>query len=250
MWQALYEELAPKGLEIIAIALDTAGVPAVREWIRPSDLGSRPKEMLDLMGWDASLASRAAVPKYTCLIDERHITSELYDFVNVPMSVWIDERGRIVRPSESAGAGDSFRKLDPATFSLPADAAAAGKRRRSVYVDALRDWVAKGEKSEHVLSAEEARARIEGPSDKEAQAAVEYRLGEFLFHTGRLEAAKPHLAEAVRLHPSSWSYRRNHHMLDPGAVGELNAGPEFWEAVQALGDKPYYRPIRMKGITD
>jgi hypothetical protein len=39
-------------------------------------------------------------------------------------------------------------------------------------------------------------------------------------------------------------------MLDPGSVGELNAGPEFWQAVQALGDRPYYVPIKMKGITD
>jgi hypothetical protein len=206
--------------------------------------------MLDLMGWGADLASRAAVPEFPCLIDERHVVAELYGFVNVPMAVWIDERGRIVRPAESAGAGDSFRKLDPATFSLPPDAAAAGKQRRSVYVDALRDWVAKGEKSEHALSADEARRRMQGPSEDVARAAAEYRLGEILYRTGRLDAAKPHLAEAVRLHPDNWSYRRNHHMLDPGSVGELNAGPEFWEAVQALGDRPYYVPIKMKGISD
>jgi hypothetical protein len=234
---------------MIAIALDTGGVPAVREWIRPSDLASRPKEMLDLMGWDASLASRAAVPTYPCLIDERHLVAELYGFVNVPMAVWIDERGRIVRPSESAGAGDSFRRLDPATFTIPPEDAAAGKHRRGVYVDALRDWAAKGEQSEHVLSAAEARKRIEPPNEDIARAAAEYRVGEHLYRTGRLADAKPHLAEAVRLHPENWSYRRNHHMLEPGTVGELNAGPEFWEAVSALGDKPYYRPIRMKGIT-
>jgi hypothetical protein len=182
------------------------------------------------------------------LIDERHLVAELYGFVNVPMAVWIDERGRIVRPAEAAGAGDSFRKLDPATFTVPPEDAAAGKRRRSVYVDALRDWVAKGDRSEHALGADEARRRIQGPTENVARAAAEYRVGEYLYRTGRLAAAKPHLAEAVRLHPDNWSYRRNHHMLEPGSVGELNAGPEFWEAVVALGDRPYYPPIDMKGI--
>jgi hypothetical protein len=31
-------------------------------------------------------------------------------------------------------------------------------------------------------------------------------------------------------------------MLDPASVGELNAGPEFWAAVDALGDEPFYPP--------
>jgi hypothetical protein len=29
-------------------------------------------------------------------------------------------------------------------------------------------------------------------------------------------------------------------MLDPGSIGELNAGPGFWAAVDALGDTPFY----------
>jgi hypothetical protein len=246
----VYDELGPKGLELIAVALDTGGAAAVREWIRPSDLASRPMEMMQLMGWSTDLAKRAAKPTFPCLIDERHLVAELYDLVNVPMAVWIDERGRIVRPAEPAGAGDSFRKLDPATFSLPPDAAEAGRRRRSVYVDALRDWVEKGERSVHALSPEEVRGRIHGPSENDARAAAEYRLGEFLYREGALEAAKRHLAEAVRLRPQSWNYRRNHWMLDPGSVGELNAGPEFWSAVQALGERPYYAPIDMAGMPD
>jgi hypothetical protein len=233
---------------MIAVALDTGGASAAREWIRPSDLASRPKEMMELMGWSGDLVGRAAPPAFPCLIDERHLVAELYDLVNVPMAVWIDERGHIVRPAEAAGAGDSFRKLDLATFSLPPEVAEVGKRRRSVYVDALRDWVEKGEKSAYALPPEEARKRSLGPSENDARAAAEYRLGEFLYRSGSLEAAKRHLAEAVRLRPQSWNYRRNHWMLDPASVGELNAGPEFWAAVQALGDLPYYPPIDMKGM--
>ncbi|MBI2963551.1 MAG: hypothetical protein HYY35_07335 [Deltaproteobacteria bacterium] len=233
---------------MIAVALDTAGGAAVREWIRPSDLASRPKEMMELMGWGPELVARAAAPTFPCLIDERHLLAELYDLVNVPMAVWIDERGRIVRPAEPAGAGDSFRKLDMATFTVPPEAAELGRKRRGVYVDALRDWVEKGDRSEHALAPEEVRRRVRGPSGEHARAAAEYRLGVFLYRAGRLEAAKRHLAEAVRLRPESWNYRRNHWMLDPGAVGELNAGPEFWQAVQALGERDYYAPIDMAGM--
>ena len=34
-------------------------------------------------------------------------------------------------------------------------------------------------------------------------------------------------------------------MLDPESIGELNAGPDFWEAVDALGDAPYYEPAAL-----
>jgi hypothetical protein len=47
------------------------------------------------------------------------------------------------------------------------------------------------------------------------------------------------MAEARRLHPESWSYRRQTWELEePGKAG----GPEFWAAVDALGDRPYYPP--------
>ena len=42
--------------------------------------------------------------------------------VNVPTAVWIDERGKIVRPSEPAGVTDAFRKMDRNNFSIPTDA--------------------------------------------------------------------------------------------------------------------------------
>ena len=47
------------------------------------------------MGWDDDFTSRAGVPQYPCLIDQKHIVGELYEFINVPMVVWIDEKGRV-----------------------------------------------------------------------------------------------------------------------------------------------------------
>ena len=67
--------------------------------------------------------------------------------VNVPTAVWIDERGKIVRPSEPAGVTDAFRKMNRTNFSIPTDAMNELQAKRKAYQDAIRDWVAKGAKS-------------------------------------------------------------------------------------------------------
>ena len=72
------------------------------------------------------------------LIDEKQIVTQKYNMVNVPTGVWIDERGRIVRPNEVAFIDDrfkSFTKMDSAP-----------------YIDAIRDWVSNGPKSVYALS--------------------------------------------------------------------------------------------------
>ena len=54
-------------------------------------------------------------------------------------------------------------------------------------------------------------------------------------------------AEASRLHPESWTIWRQ--AAEKDASG-LAAGPEFWARVDSLGDRPYHRPIDMKGLRD
>ena len=144
VWQGIYEETRDKGFVILGIALDIAGEAVVREFIRPAAAGDMPQAIQDIMGWDAELAKRAGVPTYPCLIDCDHVVAELYGVVNVPTAVWIDEAGRIVRPPEPAGVSDGFRTMNTTTFEMPAEAAADNKRRRRIYVDALRDWIAEG----------------------------------------------------------------------------------------------------------
>ena len=39
----------------------------------------------------------AAGATHPSLIDTAHVTDELFGFVNVPMAVWIDEAGTLVR---------------------------------------------------------------------------------------------------------------------------------------------------------
>jgi hypothetical protein len=208
-----------------------------------------PQTILDIMGWDAQLAKRAGVPTYPCLIDREHVVAERYGMVNVPTAVWIDEAGRIVRPSEPAGMSDGFRAMDTTTFEMPAEAAADTKRRRRIYVEALRDWIAKGVKSEHALVPEEVLRRMAGPTRSEALADAHFRVGAYLHRSGRPDAARPHLEEAVRLRPESWSFRRQAIVLsDPALTGQVAATPGYWEAVTSLGDGHYYAPIEMRGM--
>lgn len=242
MWQVIYEELRQDGLEIIAVAFDTAGKKAVESKILATDIAERPALLARLMGWAPDLWAKQAPPTYPCLIDEAHLVGELYGMVNVPQGVWIDEEGRIVRPAESAGTSDMVRHMNRATFEVPDEAAAKGAAIRNTYIDALRDWVRNGAASPYALPANEVRRRMLGPADADVRAATHVKLGRYLYAKGALDAAKRQFQEAVNLCPQKWNYRRQLNMLDPEKVGELNAGPEFWAAVDALGDVPYYPP--------
>ena len=227
---------------IIAVAFDTGGVAAVREWIRPAAPTQLPKELLDIMGWDDTLSRKAATPTYPCLIDEKHLVAERYNMVNVPTAVWINETGRIVRPAESAGASDGFRTIDRTTFAMSAEVAAAGKQARQHYIEAIRDWVAKGDTSVYALAPDDVRRRMHRRTESAALAAVNFRLGHYLYQQGHRQEAQWYFAEATRLQPESWSFKRQSWELEePGKA----SGPEFWAAVDALGEKPYYPPVNL-----
>ena len=249
VWQVIYEELRGEGLEIIAVAFDTGGKAAVQTGICATDIAERPTVLQGLMGWDNDLWSRQAPPSYTCLIDEAHVVANLYGMTNVPQSVWIDEEGRIVRPAESAGCIDMVQHMNRETFELPDHAIAAGATARSAYVEALRSWVRQGAGSPYVLPADEVKKRMRGPSETDAVAATQVRLGRHLYAQGKLEEAKAHFNEAVRLCPDSWNYRRQSMMLDPESIGQLNGGPDFWAAVDALGEgEAYYPPADLTPV--
>ena len=109
--------------------------------------------------------------------------------------------------------------------------------------DAVRDWAVKGAASPYVMAEAAARLGVPLATEGHALAAANFRLGQYLHARGHTQAAAPYLAEARRLHPESWSYRRQTWELEePGKAG----GPEFWAAVDALGDRPYYPPAVLK----
>ncbi len=221
VWQKLYTELEPKGFLPITVALDSAGNEAAGPWIR------------------------AANPTYPSLIDRQHLVADLYDMVNVPIAVWINEDGRIVRPPEPAGSNDAFRAMDHTNFTMPKDAVQSLRTHRQIYLDALRDWAEKGDASDFALSEDEVLRRLTEPNDDHALAALNFRMGEFLFEQGHATDATRYFDEAKRLRPESWAYRRQTWALEePSKAG----GPEFWAAVDALGENNYYAEIDMPGL--
>jgi len=194
------------------------------------------------MGWEDALVKGVATPTYPCLIDEKHIVAELYGMVNVPQAVWINEQGRIVRPTESAGSSDGFRTMDRTTWQMAPNIAAEGKSIRTRYVDAIRDWVTKGDASPYALSSEEVRKRMRGPTTNDALAAANFRLGQYLFSQGHQQDARRYFLEAKRLRPESWNFIRQE--LELQGVGNAS-GPDFWTQVDALGKQAYYPPAQL-----
>jgi predicted transcriptional regulator len=216
VWQALYTELSDTNFLPITVAFESRGPEAARPWIE------------------------AAKPTHPSLIDEHHVVADLYGMVNVPIAVWINEEGRIVRPPEPAGSSDSFREMDRTKFTMPEDALKRSQESRRAYLAALRDWARNGDRSRFALSEDEVLKRMEPYRDETALAHAHFRLGEHLVRTGSTDAGQRHLAEAARLRPESWAMKRQAWDLD--AVGK-SGGPEFWAAVDALGADRYYADV-------
>lgn len=194
-----------KNFEIVSVAQDTGGVKDAKPWID------------------------AAKPEYTVLVDTQHLVTRLYDMVNVPTAVWINEQGRIVRPNEAAYVDDRYKgmhRLDAAE-----------------YLAAIRDWAAKGDQSQFALSEVEIRERLTPQKPEWALAAAEFALGEYLYHNGQGPASIRHYKEAQRLNPDSWNYKRQAWALSDA---EREYGTSFMKEVQKLNGKPYYAPRKLK----
>ena len=129
----MYDEVEDEDFIIISVAEESRGNETAREWIEE------------------------AKPTYVTLIDREHHVADLYNMVNVPQSVWIDEKGCIVRPTETAGSHDGWRSMNREDLSMPEDSAAIVVKAQETYVNAVRDWAVNGAKSKHVFS--EAAAR-------------------------------------------------------------------------------------------
>ena len=215
MWQALYEELKDKGFMVVAVAQESRGAAHARPWIEQAN------------------------SSYWQLIDTDHRLEDLYNLVNVPQAIWIDEQGRIARPPETAGSTDHFRRMDLETRTMTPEDQAERLAARQAYLAAVRAWVTTGA---HALPPDEARTGLPKVTPEIAEARARFRLGLWLRANGRAAEGDLQMAEASRLHPESWSLWRQAADLDQ--VGKAS-GPEFWERVRALGDRPYYPPPKL-----
>jgi tetratricopeptide (TPR) repeat protein len=203
-WQSFFHDLKDKNFMIVSVAEDTGGVKDAGQWIA------------------------AAKPEYTALIDDKHLVTHLYNMVNVPTAVWINEQGRIVRPNEVAYVDNRYKAMHGI------DAAP--------YLDAIRDWVANGDRSAYIMSGQQLQERLKPQSPDRAMADAEFALGEYLYKQGHGPDAIPHFKEAQRLAPDNWNYKRQAWALSDA---ERDYGTTFMKEVQKLGGKPYYEPRKL-----
>src|SRR5262245_65989405 len=118
---------------VVAVAEESRGTDHARPWIEQ------------------------AKSDYWQLIDTEHRLEDLYNLVNVPQAIWIDEKGTIVRPPETAGSTDHFRRMDLKTRTMSPKDQEERLAARQAYLDAVRSWVMKGK---HALSQTAARAQL------------------------------------------------------------------------------------------
>ena len=143
------------------------------------------------------------------------------------MGIWIDERGRVVRPAEPAWTNSRSDKFGGKTITIEGDQ----------YVAALRDWVKNGERSRFVLSDDEFARRVKPRSPEEMEADASFKLAVFFYEKGNPELAAKYWRHAQELNPDDWNYHRQEWSFTPE-----EAGKKWMEKFQKL-DQPYYTKL-------
>lgn len=207
VWQQVYEEINDPNFVLICVAEDTGGEAV------------------------AGPIFDAAEPTFIQVVDENHIISSAFNFVNVPSSAWIDEDGRIVRIDEG-----TYSKIHQ--FGEGDQAITFGN---DVYTPALKDWVANGADSRHVQSAQAVTSHIRQHSFEQLRADAAFCLGNLFRRHGQVESAEKYWDMAQALNPDSINFiRQNLTLSEEGSAGET--------FMQVMGEyvsqgKDYYRPL-------
>ena len=197
-WQDVYSDLENKNFVIIAAAQDSGGEAVAGSW------------------YDAAKAS------YVTLVDENHTISSLYNLVNVPSAVWIDESGKVIRVDEGAYA--TTHKMGEFEFG------------RDDYAPIVKDWVLKGDES---IYASGNQLPDLNQSTEKALAEPNFKLGVYFQQQGNKTKANYYWQVAQQLNPDSWNYHRQDWSYTPE-----EAGANWTRKFQSLEGKPYYRPVK------
>ncbi|GAA1750439.1 ResA-like WAxxUGC motif-containing protein [Aeromicrobium alkaliterrae] len=240
VWAELREELQSDGIEIITVALDSGG--AAEPFLAEID------------------------PQHPSLIDTRHQLVAALGFDNVPMAVWVDEAGRIVRPAEPAWPGravwyeEESRNVavesrvgheDPYVDEM-IDQASSIVTDAERYVASLRDWAARGADSPYVLAEHEVTDRSGRRTAQQSEAAARFEMATHLQSLGRRDDAREHLRLAHALDPGNWSYKRQSWWHeDPLQRPSEHFESNFVEELRKVGAENYYKPSAgVRGGTD
>jgi hypothetical protein len=202
VWNELREELHSQGFEVITVACESKGADAARPWVE------------------------AAAPSHPSLLDVDHLVPELFNTRNVPAAFWIDEGGRIVRANDPIYAERRNFQTGEAV-------------RNTRYLDAVRDWVARGPESEFVRDAPGVDS-VREQTWENVSALAHFRLGLYLYEHGNEDAAVAEFKEAHELEPGNWNYKRQAWNLD----GIEQYGYEnVMEAIREPGAPQFYRQV-------
>jgi hypothetical protein len=198
VWQAIHEELAPEGLAVLTVAID-----------RSLD---DPRPYVD--------SAKATHPS---LVDVDHRVADVYNMVNVPTVLWIDESGMIVRPQDVHYVSNELASITKFHNRKP--------------LAALRAWV-RGEADAYPG---DVAADTKVPTDTDQEARAAFAVGWWLSQHDRGDAAERWFVRAGELAPHDFTIRRGSmpiRGIDP-------AGPAFFQMVGEWAAKgnAYYLPL-------
>jgi hypothetical protein len=160
-------------------------------------------------------------------VDDKLRVAELYDARNVPSAFWIDQGGRIVRANDPIYAQRRNRETGEVTLNQE-------------YLDAVRDWVAKGPQSVFLMDQERIASRRPALDVGDVEAAAEFHLATYLALHGLPDDALVHFKKAHELRPENWTYKRQAWSL--GDI-ERDYGTTFQEALKDPAAGPFYPPL-------
>jgi len=154
----------------------------------------------------------------------------VFQFINVPMGVWIDEQGRVVRPAEPAWTSSRTSTFGGKPLAIEGD----------LYVAALRDWVATGDTSAYVLSDEAFAQRVKPRSPADLEADASFKLAVWFQQAGNAALAAKCFARAQALNPDDWNYRRQEWSFAPQDADKK------WLERFLEQQQPYYPKLDLK----
>jgi hypothetical protein len=189
VWQELNAELDSAGVTVVTVALDFDADKA-RPWIE------------------------AAAPTHPSLIDSHHRIDELFGISNVPMAVWIDESGTLVRPAEAASLEPSKYATIPITDDLPEPMKVVLTEMQKLpnsgqaYRAAIVDWAARSADSPFALDPDQVISASRPRPIEHSRAAACFELGRNLHDGGDEPGAITWWKQAHALFPDNWTYKR------------------------------------------